>query len=168
MTINMDNFVSELENYEFGVKHIIPATSQPLDDGESSFTDELDNILHTRTYLERELRLYPQEQQLLAYLPRLEAADNILRAKREIVLKLVPDFARGRARLRQTPPETYWWWYLDAPILTEVEEQIVYISQDRLGLTFTEAIVAGVGLRAGQSVKVTAADPKHILISIQE
>jgi hypothetical protein len=167
MTIDLNGFVSELENYEFGVKNVIPAEHIPLAH-ESAFTDELDNILHARTYLEKQLRLHPQESQLLTYLPRLEVADNLLRAKRDIILKLVPDFAKGRTRLRQTPPETYWWWYLDSPNVVETEEQIIYIAQDRLGLTFTDDIISHIGLRPGQSVKVTAADPKHILISIQE
>lgn len=50
-----------------------------------------------------------------AYLPRLEAADSLLQAKRETILSLAPNFDRGRARLRQVPPQTYWWWYLDQP-----------------------------------------------------
>ena len=167
MTIDLDGFISELENYEFGVKNVIPAESIPQA-REGSFSDELDNILHARTYLEKQLRLYPHVSQLLSHLPRLEAADNLLRAKKDIILELAPDFAKGRAHLRQTPPETYWWWYLDAPHVIETEEQIIYIAQDRLGLTFTEDLISHIGLRPGQSVKVTAADPKHILISIQE
>jgi hypothetical protein len=168
MTINLDIFVSELENYEFGVKHIIPTTSETLVDDGNAFTDELDNILDARTYLEKMIRLYPREPHILAHLPRLRVADSILRAKQDTVLKLVPNFAQGRRHLKQTPPESYWWWYLDTPVMAETEEQIIYVTQNRLGLTFTEAIVAGVGLRAGQSVKVTAADSKHILISLQE
>lgn len=167
MKIDLESFVSELENYEFGVKYIIPTDLKFSNDIDSSFTDELDNILDTRTYIEKQLRLYPEEEQLKTYLARLKAADNLLRAKREIVLKVAPDFAKGRARLRQVPPETYWWWYLDNPDLVEVRQEIVYISQNRLGIAFDESVVARAGLQAGQSVKITA-DTKHILVSIQE
>ncbi len=166
-TVDLDSFVSELENYEFGVKYIIPTDYTSLDDVADSFTDELDNILHARTYLEKQLRLYLKDEQLMAYLPRLEATDNLLRTKQKIVLKLEPDFARGRTHLRQTPPETYWWWYLDDPTVVEVEQEIAYVSQDCLGLTFEESIIAQVGLQAGQLVKITA-NTKHILISVQE
>jgi hypothetical protein len=100
------------------------------------------------------------------YLPRLEVANNVLRTKREVVLNLMPNFAQARTRLKQIPPEIYWWWYLDNPTLVEIEQEITYVSPEQLGLTFEEAIIARTGLKPGQSVKVTA-DAKHILISIQ-
>jgi len=165
MSFDMITFLEELENYEFGVKHIIPAKYHPADIP-GAFTDELDNILYARTYLEKQLSLYPQEVDQSGYFSRLEAADKLLHSKWEVILKIVPGFANGRSRLRQKYPETYWWWYLDSPRAVEVEQAIIYVSKERLGLTLAESIVARVGLYAGQLVKITVPDTKHILISV--
>jgi hypothetical protein len=165
MSFDLDTYISELENYEFGVKHIIPTEYKSVDD---SFTDELDNILDARSYLETQGQLYPQQTGQKDFAKRLVKNDNLLRAKREILLKLIPNFGHARTRLKQTPPKNHWWYYLDKPLLSEVEQQIIAVQPNRLGLTFDQAIISQFGLRVGQPVKVIATDAKHILISIQE
>lgn len=165
MSFDRITFVEELENYEFGVKHIIPRKYHPAKVPDA-FTDELDNILHARTYLEKQVSLYPEEVHKSRYLPRLETADHLFQAKREVILNIVPDFAHGRTRLREKYPETYWWWYLDKSQVFEIEQPIIYVEKERLGLTLAESIVARVGLYAGQLVKITVPDTKHILISV--
>ena len=120
MDIDLEGFLLELENYEYGVKHIIPSVFTSIEDVNGAFTDELGNILHARTHLEGELRLHPENKELTRYTDKLEQLDNILHAKREVVLKIVPNFARARKSLRRTPPRSQWWWYLDE--LEELEE----------------------------------------------
>lgn len=165
MKANLETFVEELENYEFGVKHVIPEKYHS-DHVDSALSDELDHILDARTYLEKQVRLYPELARQNDYLSRLQASDNLLRGKREIILSLVPDFAQGRTRLRDRYPETYWWWYMDQPMATETEEQIVYVSKEHLGLTLAESIMARASLQVGQLIKITVPDAKHFVISI--
>ena len=165
MMVDLEAFVEELETYEFGVKYIIP-TEYRSDNVDSALSDELDNILDARTYLEKQVRLYPELAQQSDYLSRLQVSDNLLRSKREIILSMVPDFARGRTRLRDRYPETYWWWYLEQPMPTEAEEQIVYVSKEHLGLSLAESIMARASLQVGQLIKITVPDTKHFLISI--
>lgn len=110
----LKGFLRELRNYEYGVKHIIPAVFTSLEDVDSAFTDELENILYARTWLERESRLHPESQGLMPYIAQLRELDSIFRAKRDTVLQIVPNFADGRRSLRKTVPRSHWWWYLDA------------------------------------------------------
>ena len=109
MNVDVEGFLRELENYEYGVKHIIPATFSSIEDVDGAFTDELESILYARTCLERELRLHPDRQELALHLDHLGGLDCIFRAKRDIVLKIVPNFASRRRSLRKTPPRSHWW-----------------------------------------------------------
>jgi hypothetical protein len=166
-----EGFLREFKNYEYGVRCVIPSTfaSTSSEDVDSAFTDELDNILYARTYLERELRLHPEDKELAPYIVRLEELDNLFRAKRDIVLRIVPNFARGRRLLRRTPPSSHWWWYLDTLEEEEYEtmQDVIPLTPERLGLAFDAVVATRMGLRPGQKVRVRMPDETHLVISVQ-
>lgn len=83
MTFDLEGLRIEFENYEYGVKHVIPSSLAEEVDG--AFTDELMNILHARSYLERELFLQPESQELAEYKEKLGQLDSLLYAKRGIL-----------------------------------------------------------------------------------
>ncbi len=167
MNVNVKGFLREFENYEYGVKHIVPAVFTSLDDIDSAFSDELENILYARTYLERELCLYPESQELAPYVAQLEDLDSIFRAKQDIVLQIVPNFADGRKSLRKTPSRSHWWWYLDALEEYEALQEVIPMTPEHLCLTFDAVVVARMGLRPGQALRVRMPDERHLVISVR-
>jgi hypothetical protein len=167
MRVNVEGFLRELKNYEYGVKHIIPSVFTSLDNVDSAFTDELENILYARTYLERELRLHPESKELVPHIAQLTDLDSIFRSKRDVVLQIVPDFGRGRRLLRKMPPKSHWWWYLDFLEEYETVQEVIPLAPERLGLILDEVVAARMGLRPGQTLRVRMPDSEHLLISVQ-
>jgi hypothetical protein len=165
--MNKEGFLREFKNYEYGVKYVIPSASTSSEDVDSAFTDELDNILYARTYLERELRLHPEDKELASYVARLAELDSLFRAKRDIVLRIVPNFARGRRLLRRTPPRSHWWWYLDTLEEYEAMQDVISLTPERLGLVLDAVVATRMGLRPGQRVRLRMADEAHLVISVQ-
>jgi len=167
MNVDVEGFLRELKNYEYGVKHVIPAAFASIEEVDGALTDELENILYARTYLERELRLHPDSQELALHLDHLGELDSIFRAKRDIILRIVPNFASGRRSLRKAPPRSHWWWYLDDLEEYEAWQEVVPLASERLGLVFDVGVAARMGLRPGQAVRVRMPDEKHLVISVQ-
>jgi len=169
MSVNeLEAFRRELENYEYGVQ-VIPASPQALPEADEAFSDELESLLFARDWLEQKLRAYPENEAYEPLVERMQELDTLLQAKRRLALALVPNYPSWRDTLKERPPQTHWWWYLDQ-IAGEYESQqaIVRLSADRLGLVFDEGVVARVGLRAGQTVTMRVPDDRHILIAVSE
>jgi hypothetical protein len=165
-TNGLEAFRRELQNYDYGVRQVIPASPQALPEADEAFSDELESLLFARDWLERELRAHSADQ---AYQPlgeRIQELDALLRAKRPLVLTLVPNYARWRDTLKEHPPQAHWWWYLDQVEAEYESQQAVVSLADHLGVVFDEDVVARVGLRAGQPVTVRVSDKRHILIAV--
>lgn len=127
---DMEGFLIELENYDFGVRKLIPPVFTSLEDADEAFSDELDGLLYARDYLEREIREGSVDEALASHLKRIKELDALLRARKEIVLKIIPNFSRWRERFKEKPPRSHWWWYLDQLDEHETRQEVLSLSID--------------------------------------
>jgi len=158
----------EFQNYEYVLTRIIPSIFTSLDDIDSAFGDELNCLLHARDELEQQINENWEEEAFTPYWRRILELDMILRAKRDIVLCIVPDFSRWRKRFKSPPPRSHWWWYLDELVAESYQshEKVIALPTDRLALTLDSEVIARTGLRPGQQVTVQVSDDKHIVVSL--
>lgn len=103
MTLSLQGFIYELENYEWGVRR---ALVSPRDPEES---DELRVLLSARDAIERGLRF--EEGQFQPHLHRIAELDTELLHRRSTLLAGAPWYLE--ARERHDYPKSYWWWHLD-------------------------------------------------------
>ena len=166
MKADKQGFSIELENYAYGVEKIIPFVPTRTHEEDDSFGDEMTALLFARDWLEDELLAHPKVY--AASTNRLRKLDTVLRAKRDAVLKLIPNFSEWREHHRVKPPQSHWWWYLDQlngeP---EIAQEVVAIAPNRVGVLFDRAVANQVGLKPGQRVRVNAIDGKHLIISVK-
>jgi len=169
MDTGVRDFHIEFENYDFGVRRIIPWTVTSPDDIDDAFSDELDSLLYARDCLEEELQAHPDSEELAPYIDKIKELDFILHAKRHVVLQIIANYPQWRETLKERPPRSHWWWYLDQLNGDgyETEREVVSWPAEQLGIVFGEEIAARVGLKAGQRVTIRVPDDKHIVISVQ-
>lgn len=166
MKADRQGFSIELENYAYGVEKIIPFAPTRGHETDPGFGDEVNALLFARDWLEGELHAHPKVH--AAFVNRLRKLDTVLRAKRNALLKLIPNFPEWREHRRVKPPRSHWWWYLDQlDGESEVAQEVVAIAPDRVGVLLDRALADQVGLKPGQPVSVNPIDDKHLIISVK-
>lgn len=162
-------FLLELENYDYGVRKIIPDALTSLLAVDQAFGEELEGLLDARDYLEERLQVLRDDPTYASTMDRIQALDEMLRTKRNIILEIVPNFPMWRERRRWKPPRSHWWWYLDQldDDGHESEQEVVPVPQNRLAVTLDPELAARVGLTVGKRVTVRAQDDRHLIISVR-
>jgi hypothetical protein len=116
--LDRKGFLTELENYERGVRQIIPAYLTGRFKDREAFEDEVSAILWARDYLEDHMsELGPEDAELAR---RMDELDRLLLISKDALLAHAPFYPSFREQT-QAPP-TRWWYYLDKVTRTVVEQ----------------------------------------------
>ncbi len=168
MDTDLESFLTEFNNYDFGVRRIIPATITSPEDIDSAFSDELDSLLFARDYLEEALQEHPDSEEYDPFVSRIRELDSLLIAKRHVVMQIITNYPEWRDTLKIKPPKSHWWWYLDQIDQDgyETQQEVISLETNRLGVVLDEEIASRMGLKAGQRITVRISDDRHILISV--
>lgn len=119
--LDREGFLTELENYERGIRQIIPAYLTGKFQDQEAFVDEVSAILWARDYLEDHLdELGPKDADLVR---RIDELDRLLLVSKDAFLACAPFYISFRQQT-QAPP-TRWWYYLDRITRTVVEQFIL-------------------------------------------
>ncbi len=109
-----NGFLIELHNYEYGVERIIPSAYDPTDQEiHEAFYEELLNLLTARSHLEKALQMRPNDPELTQYAEKIAQLDRLLRAKKSVVLALMPPETGFWKKMHRRAPRSHWWYYLD-------------------------------------------------------
>lgn len=116
--LDRESLLIELENYEYGVRQIIPGYLTGRFKDQEALADEVSAILWARDYLEDHLaELGPEDADLVR---RIDELDRLLLVSKDAFLTRTPFYA-GFRRQSQAPPAR-WWYYLDMVTRTVVEQ----------------------------------------------
>jgi len=116
--LDRESFLTELENYEYGVRQIIPGYLTGKFQDQEAFVDEVSALLWARDYLEDHLAELGPEDAALVY--RIDELDRLLLVSKDALLVRAPYYASFRQQ-GQVPP-AHWWYYLDMITRTVVEQ----------------------------------------------